>query len=220
MSTLQDLKQELSRFGANNDAVETARGKRMLNITPETGELLALLVHATRARQVLEVGTSNGYSTLWLAEAVIAVGGHVITLEHAEDKAALAAANFVRAGLQAHITQVLGDAGTWLETADDGSVDLLFLDSDRSAYARWWPQLRRVLKRGTGLMVVDTPPRTRRRWQISCRLSEPTCPSDAARCRSATDSSWQCASQTESLATFAQRLAPDDSTDADARLFC
>ncbi|MGX1996221.1 O-methyltransferase [Xanthomonas axonopodis pv. cassiae] len=155
MSTLQDLKEELSRFGANNDAVETARGKRMLNITPETGELLALLVHATRARQVLEVGTSNGYSTLWLAEAVIAVGGHVITLEHAEDKATLAAANFVRAGLQAHITQVLGDAGTWLETADDGSVDLLFLDSDRSAYARWWPQLRRVLKRGTGLMVVD-----------------------------------------------------------------
>ncbi|WP_372163798.1 O-methyltransferase [Xanthomonas euvesicatoria] len=155
MSTLQDLKEELSRFGANNDAVETARGKRMLNITPETGELLALLVHATRARQVLELGTSNGYSTLWLAEAVIAVGGHVITLEHAEDKAALAAANFVRAGLQAHITQVLGDAGTWLETADDGSVDLLFLDSDRSAYARWWPQLRRVLKRGTGLMVVD-----------------------------------------------------------------
>ncbi|MBV6850516.1 O-methyltransferase [Xanthomonas euvesicatoria] len=155
MSTLQDLKEELSRFGANNDAVETALGKRMLNITPETGELLALLVHATRARQVLEVGTSNGYSTLWLAEAVIAVGGHVITLEHAEDKAALAAANFVRAGLQAHITQVLGDAGAWLETADDGSVDLLFLDSDRSAYARWWPQLRRVLKRGTGLMVVD-----------------------------------------------------------------
>ncbi|MCF5939807.1 SAM-dependent methyltransferase, partial [Xanthomonas perforans] len=39
MSTLQDLKEELSRFGANNDAVETARGKRMLNITPETGEL-------------------------------------------------------------------------------------------------------------------------------------------------------------------------------------
>lgn len=155
MSALQDLKEELSRFGTSNDAVETARGKRMLNITPETGELLALLVHATRARQVLEVGTSNDYSTLWLAEAVIAIGGHVTTLEHAEDKAALAAANFVRAGLQAHITQVLGDAGAWLETADDGNVDLLFLDSDRSAYARWWPQLRRVLKPGTGLMVVD-----------------------------------------------------------------
>lgn len=47
MRTLRDLKEELSRFGADNDAVETARGKRMLNITPETGELLALLVHAT-----------------------------------------------------------------------------------------------------------------------------------------------------------------------------
>ncbi|ATS90132.1 SAM-dependent methlyltransferase [Xanthomonas citri pv. fuscans] len=161
MRTLQDLKGQLSRFGADNDAVETARGKRMLNITPETGELLALLallallVHATQARQVVEVGTSNGYSTLWLAEAVIAVGGHVITLEHAEDKAALAAANFVRAGLQAHITQVPGDAGAWLETADDASVDLLFLDADRSAYTRWWPQLRRVLKPGAGLIVVD-----------------------------------------------------------------
>jgi predicted O-methyltransferase YrrM len=155
VDNLQALKQELSRFGADNDAVQTARAQRMLNITPETGELLALLVHATQARQVVEVGTSNGYSTLWLAEAAVAIGGHVTTLECAQDKARLAASNFVRAGLQAGITQVLGDAGIWLQNAADGSVDLLFLDSDRGAYLYWWPRLRRVLKPGSGLMVVD-----------------------------------------------------------------
>lgn len=155
MDDLQALKDELARFGADNDAVQTARGKRMLNITPDTGQLLAVLVHATQARQVLEVGTSNGYSTLWLAEAAAAIGGHVTTLEYAQDKADLAAANFARAGLQASITQVLGDAGRWLEDAADASVDLLFLDSDRGAYLDWWPHLRRVLKPGGGLMVVD-----------------------------------------------------------------
>ncbi len=60
----------------------------MLNITPDTGEFLSALVRFGAAR-VLEIGTSNGYSTLWLAEAAAAIDGHVITLEYAQDKAAM-----------------------------------------------------------------------------------------------------------------------------------
>ncbi|WMJ71260.1 class I SAM-dependent methyltransferase [Stenotrophomonas sp. 24(2023)] len=151
---LAALKAELARFGADNDAHETARGRRMLNITADTGELLSVLVRFGKARRVLEIGTSNGYSTLWLAEAAAAIDGHVTTLEYAADKAAMARATFARSGLEERITLVHADAGAWLAQAGNASVDLLFLDSDREQYAGWWPQLRRVLRPG-GLLVVD-----------------------------------------------------------------
>ena len=65
-TSVRDVLEELAEFGRQNDARETERSRRMLNITPETGQLLAILVRATQARQVLEIGTSNGYSTIWL----------------------------------------------------------------------------------------------------------------------------------------------------------
>lgn len=151
---LSELKNELMHFGAENDAHETERARRMLNITPDTGEFLSVLVRFGNARRVLEIGTSNGYSTLWLAEAAAAIDGHVTTLEFAEDKVAMARSTFARSGLAAHITLVHGDAGQWLAGAAEGTIDLLFLDSDRGQYAGWWPQLRRVLRPG-GLLVVD-----------------------------------------------------------------
>lgn len=87
---------ELARFGEENDARETERAKRMLNITPDTGRLLWILVQAARATRILEVGTSNAYSTIWLADAARATGGHVITLERNPDKVKLARANLAR----------------------------------------------------------------------------------------------------------------------------
>lgn len=151
---LSELKNELARFGAENDAHETERARRMLNITPDTGEFLSVLVRFGNARRVLEIGTSNGYSTLWIAEAAAAIDGHVTTLEYAADKVAMARDAFARSGLADRITLVHGDAGQWLAQAADASIDLLFLDSDREQYAGWWPQLRRVLRPG-GLLVVD-----------------------------------------------------------------
>ncbi len=151
---LSELKNEMARFGAENDAHETERARRMLNITPDTGEFLSVLVRFGNARRVLEIGTSNGYSTLWIAEAAAAIDGHVTTLEYAADKVAMARDTFARSGLADRITLVHGDAGQWLAQAADASIDLLFLDSDREQYAGWWPQLRRVLRRG-GLLVVD-----------------------------------------------------------------
>lgn len=154
MDALGALKQELAQFGSENDARESERGRRMLNITPDTGEFLSVLVRFGNARRVLEIGTSNGYSTLWLAEAAAAIDGQVTTLEYAEDKVAMARTTFARSGLADRITLVYGDAGLWLAQAADASIDLLFLDSDRGQYAGWWPQLRRVLRPG-GLLVVD-----------------------------------------------------------------
>ncbi len=63
-AALRALLDELAELGRENDARETERSRRLLNIAPDTGELLAILVRATGARRILEIGTSNGYSDL------------------------------------------------------------------------------------------------------------------------------------------------------------
>lgn len=153
-AALSDLLAELEEFGINNDASTDVRAERMLNITRDTGEFLALLVHATHAKNILEIGTSNGYSTLWLADAAAGIGGSVTTVEYAAAKIALADANFTRAGMELQIQQIEGDAGVVLGDFDDGEFDLLFLDSKRSDYLAWWPDIARVLRAG-GTLVVD-----------------------------------------------------------------
>jgi predicted O-methyltransferase YrrM len=151
---LEVLKAELEHFGEAHDAETHERPRRMFNITRDTGEFLAVLVRATAARRVLEIGTSNGYSTLWLAEAARGIAGAVTTVESADDKIFLASANFLRAGLSKFITQVHDDAGRLLQRSDADAYDLIFLDSERPEYPGWWPDLRRVLRPG-GLLIVD-----------------------------------------------------------------
>ena len=148
------MKAELERFGEANDAATNERPRRMLNITRDTGEFLAVLVRAMAARRVLEIGTSNGYSTLWLAEAAGGIGGSVTTVESAEYKSGLASATFARSGLAPFITRIHDDGGQLLQRSEPSAYDLIFLDSERQEYPGWWPELRRVLRRG-GLLIVD-----------------------------------------------------------------
>lgn len=151
---LKTLLAKLESFGHENDLEYKDRPKRMLNITRDTGEFLAVLVQTKNARNILEIGTSNGYSTLWLADACQHTDGHITTVELSDFKIALAKTNFTEAGLGGRITQLQGDAGIVLAETPDASVDLLFLDSERSEYSGWWPDIKRVLKKH-GLLVVD-----------------------------------------------------------------
>jgi len=153
-TSLKALLKELETFGLSHDASADNRTRRLLNITHDTGEFLAVLVRAMGARRVLEIGTSNGYSTLWLADAAQGINGAVTTVELSAAKVAMARENFARAGLQERIVQVEGQAADFLASSADESFDLVFLDSERGAYLGWLAQLERILRPG-GLVVVD-----------------------------------------------------------------
>jgi len=151
--SLRQLLTELAQFGDKNDEGTSERCLKMLNITPETGAFLAVLVQSTKAKRVLEIGTSNGYSTLWLADSAQKNQGQVTTIERSDYKLKMAAANFKASGLS-NIDLVGADAGVFLAEAEADLFDLIFLDSKREDYAEWWPDLKRLLK-SQGLLVVD-----------------------------------------------------------------
>src|SRR5262245_52466223 len=108
----------------------------MLNITRDTGRLLWILVRGMRAPRVLEVGTSNGFSTIWLADAARAVDGRVTTLEFNPDKVALARSNLARAGVDAVVDVIEGKAADSIARLP-GPFDLVFLDADRASYLQY-----------------------------------------------------------------------------------
>ena len=147
------LLDRLARFGDEHDAREAERSRKMLNITPDTGRFLWILVRAHRATRILEIGTSNAYSTIWLADAARETSGRVITLEHNPDKIALARANLAEAGLAEHVDLREGDAAETLAQVS-GPFDLVLLDADRPQYLIYFELVFPKLVSG-GLLVAD-----------------------------------------------------------------
>jgi predicted O-methyltransferase YrrM len=144
----------LYEAGRSHDAAQVDRLARWRNVEPETAELLGVLVRAMGAERVLEIGTSNGYSTIWLADAVAAVGGLVVSLEVLAERSALAASHLADAGVRDAVDLRTQDAAAALAAFDDACFDFVFLDAERPAYADYWPDLARVLAR-PGLLTVD-----------------------------------------------------------------
>jgi predicted O-methyltransferase YrrM len=152
-AALLAILEELWQAGDENDARETERPRRMLNITPDTGRLLWILVRTLRATRVLEVGTSNAYSTIWLADAVRVTGGRVVTLERDPNKVRLARENLGRAGVAQWVEVREGPAAESL-AALPGPFDLVFLDADRASYRAYLELAVPRLAPG-GLLVAD-----------------------------------------------------------------
>jgi len=152
-NALLEFLEKLARFGEENDAREAARPKRMLNITRDTGRLLWILVRAMSATRILEVGTSNAFSTIWLADAARATGGRVTTLELNPEKIARARANLVTAGLEGVVDIIEGPAADTLANLPS-PFDLVFLDADRPSYLAYLELVVPKLRSG-GILIAD-----------------------------------------------------------------
>lgn len=126
---LRALLSALEEEGRRNDAREQDRRRKLLNLEPQTAKLLSILVRSSRREHILEIGTSNGYSTLWLAWAVGA-GGRVTSIERDAHKQALADANLRHVGLRDRVALLHGDA-TAIVAALPGPFDCVFFDADR-----------------------------------------------------------------------------------------
>jgi predicted O-methyltransferase YrrM len=153
-STRQTFLDELYAHGRAYDSQREDRLQRLRNVEPETAELLGVLVRAMGATRVLEIGTSNGYSTIWLADAAVAVDGTVLSLEIEAERTAQAADNLRQAGVAERVELRTQDAAEALRSFADDAFDLIFLDAERPLYAGYWPELMRVM-RPNGLLVVD-----------------------------------------------------------------
>ncbi len=109
------------------------RDTSLLAVGPDTGQLINILARSRKAPRILEIGTSFGYSGIWLAEAARAAGGHVTTLEIAAHKSVYAAEMAAKAGLSDHITFEVGDA-LELIAALPGGWDFVLLDLWKDLY--------------------------------------------------------------------------------------
>jgi predicted O-methyltransferase YrrM len=145
---------ELYRRGREHDAQQADRLDRLRNLEPDTARLLAVLVRALAPSRLLELGTSNGYSTIWLADAARAIAGSLVSVDVDAGRSAQARENLAAVGLDDVVELRVEDAETTLANAQDGEWGFILLDSERPAYAGYWPDLVRTLA-PRGLLVVD-----------------------------------------------------------------
>jgi predicted O-methyltransferase YrrM len=130
------------------------RLERFRNLEPPTAELLGVLIRAAGSRRILELGTSNGYSTIWLADAAEANGGRVVSVDVERARTDLARESLLGAGLEARVELRTQDAGLTLGQSADSAWDFIFLDSERPAYPGYVSDLVRTLG-PAGILAVD-----------------------------------------------------------------
>lgn len=151
---MRSFADRLYQESRSHDADQADRLLRYRNLEPESAELLAVLATAVRPQRMLELGTSNGYSTLFLANVARDAGGELISVDLDEQRTAEADANLTAAGVRSAVELQTRDAAAVLAGAPDMWWDLIFLDAERPAYAGYWPDLSRTLT-PSGLLVVD-----------------------------------------------------------------
>ncbi|MHC5059943.1 MAG: O-methyltransferase [Planctomycetota bacterium] len=130
----------------------TGRLKRLRQIPAETGKFIALLAASAPEGDYIEIGTSAGYSTMWLALACRTLGRKVTTFELLEDKAKLAEETFRVTAVEDLVDLVRGDARKHLQNYDD--ISFCFLDSEKEDYADFYEMVIPKMVNG-GILVAD-----------------------------------------------------------------
>jgi predicted O-methyltransferase YrrM len=141
----------------HEDADERERGlppaERSRAVARTTGQFLFALVVPQWDCEVLEVGASRGYSSLWLAAGVRYLGGHLTSLEHDAGKIEAWRANIAEAGLEDWVDLIEGDAAETIPTIED-VFDIVFLDAEKEDYERLFQAARTKVEPGA-LVVAD-----------------------------------------------------------------
>ncbi len=127
--------------------------QRSRQVEPSTGRFMFALAAAQAGVEILEVGGSRGYSSIWLAAGARVLGGRIISLEHDREKCAAWRANVAAAGLDEWAELVEGDAFETLGATQD-VFDLVFLDAEKDDYERLFALVRPLLEPGA-LVVAD-----------------------------------------------------------------
>jgi len=139
--------------------VDIAPEDRMLAITKETGELLNMILRLKNAKNMLEVGTSTGYSTIWCAEAIYKQSGKIITIEQNPNKIKRAKENFQKAGIADTITikkglamQILQELNLQKEYKD--FFDFVLIDADKENVIEYFDLILPMVSAG-GVIITD-----------------------------------------------------------------
>lgn len=135
----------------------TRKQGRMLNVPVQDGRMLRLLAEAVDAKTVVEIGTSNGISGIWLGIALRKTGGKLLTHEIDPQRAALARENFAAAGLADQVTIVEGDAHETVSKLK-GPIDLVFLDADKEGYLDYLNKLLPLVRPGGLILAHNITP--------------------------------------------------------------
>lgn len=140
------------RIIAVMDNMFASQSKGMGNVLPEDGRLMRMLTESLEAKHVVELGTSNGYSSLWFCLALRSTGGKLTTHEIDPDRIALARANFKRAGVGDLLTLVEGDAHQTIKRLV-GPIDVVLLDAEKEGFVDYLNELLPIVRPG-GLVIA------------------------------------------------------------------
>jgi caffeoyl-CoA O-methyltransferase len=158
----EDLYSYLVEHGARQDDVlrrlaeETARlgGISVMQVAPDQGALITLLVRTIEARRAIEVGTFTGYSAICIARG-LGEDGELLTCDVNEEWAKVAQRAFAEAGIEDRIEMRVGPGLETLRSLpDDGAFDFAFIDADKQGYPEYYEECLRLLRSG-GLLMID-----------------------------------------------------------------
>jgi predicted O-methyltransferase YrrM len=149
---MEERMRQLEQMDAADRKDGTSWDERLKQIKPETGRFLAILAANTPPGEIVEIGTSAGYSTLWLSFAARAKGSKITTYEFLEPKVALARETFQAAGIEEWVELIHGDAARFVDAHQN--VAFCFLDGGKEIYEASWDILSDRMVPG-GLFVVD-----------------------------------------------------------------
>lgn len=125
----------------------------LIQISPELGKFLYVLVKSIRSMRILEIGALTGYSTIWMARA-LPDGGRLTTLEISKEHADIANGNFKKAGLDKKINLILGNAMESLDKLANEKFDFAFIDADKILYPAYYEKVIKLMNNG-GIITAD-----------------------------------------------------------------